>query len=556
MFARSILLLTLSLGTITSCAKDDPAPKKTAPASKETTEKGHAPAGVKPGSHEDWCAEHEVPESQCTRCNPDLIPAFKATGDWCEEHGLPESQCKICNPEIKIVARPRARDVRVTCMDGRAGAAAERRQRPASGDKPPAGHRRGRGAMCEEHGVLEAVCTKCNPKLIPVFQAKGDWCEEHGFPSRSVRSATPSAAASRRRRAGRQRRAAARHQGPVQDQGSAAAGRDRDRAGRARPGGARLEAVATIAYDATRRAEVNARAPGVVRALKVDVGAKVSRGAPLATIESAVVGEDRSRLDAANARVEAPRPPTSARRRWRAACAKDVLAAEQALAEARADLAATRPRSAWSARWRRRVDVHVTAPLAGTVISASRHDRPHGHRRRAAVRDRRHPRDVGRARHPRGPAPEASPPGRRSRSPSTGSRIARSPASSTTSRPRSTRRPEPRRRASRSRTPTGPARQHVRARRDRARRARSRRSWCPGRRSSAPRGSRWCSCASRPDQFEARRVKLGLVEGDLVEIVEGVKPGEAVAPPGASCSRPRRSRARSAPAAAMSSSRC
>ena len=38
------------------------------------------------------------------------------------------------------------------------------------------------GAFCAEHGVLEAVCTKCNPKLIPVFKAKGDWCEEHGFP--------------------------------------------------------------------------------------------------------------------------------------------------------------------------------------------------------------------------------------------------------------------------------------------------------------------------------------------------------------------------------------
>jgi hypothetical protein len=67
----------------------------------------HAPAGVKPGSHEDWCSEHAVPESQCTRCNPDLIAAFKATNDWCEEHGLPESQCLKCNPHIKIVRPPK-----------------------------------------------------------------------------------------------------------------------------------------------------------------------------------------------------------------------------------------------------------------------------------------------------------------------------------------------------------------------------------------------------------------------------------------------------------------
>lgn len=36
--------------------------------------------------------------------------------------------------------------------------------------------------MCGEHGVPEALCTKCNPGLAQVFKAKGDWCEEHGFP--------------------------------------------------------------------------------------------------------------------------------------------------------------------------------------------------------------------------------------------------------------------------------------------------------------------------------------------------------------------------------------
>src|SRR5262245_7301176 len=36
--------------------------------------------------------------------------------------------------------------------------------------------------MCQEHGGPEAVCTKRNPALHPVFKDKGDWCEEHGFP--------------------------------------------------------------------------------------------------------------------------------------------------------------------------------------------------------------------------------------------------------------------------------------------------------------------------------------------------------------------------------------
>ena len=75
------------------------------PPAAETTE--HAPASAEPGSYEDWCGEHEVPESMCTRCNPSLIPAFKATNDWCGEHGLPESQCLKCNPDLKIVRPPK-----------------------------------------------------------------------------------------------------------------------------------------------------------------------------------------------------------------------------------------------------------------------------------------------------------------------------------------------------------------------------------------------------------------------------------------------------------------
>lgn len=67
----------------------------------------HAAATVKPGSHEDWCGEHGVAESQCTKCHPELSAAFKATNDWCAEHGLPESQCTKCNPNLKIVRPPK-----------------------------------------------------------------------------------------------------------------------------------------------------------------------------------------------------------------------------------------------------------------------------------------------------------------------------------------------------------------------------------------------------------------------------------------------------------------
>jgi hypothetical protein len=41
---------------------------------------------------------------------------------------------------------------------------------PASGD-----------AKCE-HGVLQRLCARCNPKLAAVYKAKGDWCSEHSRP--------------------------------------------------------------------------------------------------------------------------------------------------------------------------------------------------------------------------------------------------------------------------------------------------------------------------------------------------------------------------------------
>jgi hypothetical protein len=103
------ILAALAL-TSASCSKEqgsEAKPEQRSAAPSEGQEKGHAPKDVKPGSYEDWCGEHQVPESQCTRCNPDLIPAFKATKDWCAEHGLPESQCLKCNPTIKITRPPK-----------------------------------------------------------------------------------------------------------------------------------------------------------------------------------------------------------------------------------------------------------------------------------------------------------------------------------------------------------------------------------------------------------------------------------------------------------------
>ena len=100
LFSKLSLVL---LPALLACSGSGADPAPAAPSASGS----HAPAGAAVGSHEDWCGEHAVPESQCTRCNPDLVPAFQATGDWCPEHGLPESHCLQCNPELKIERPPK-----------------------------------------------------------------------------------------------------------------------------------------------------------------------------------------------------------------------------------------------------------------------------------------------------------------------------------------------------------------------------------------------------------------------------------------------------------------
>jgi hypothetical protein len=111
---RSAIVWSAAVGALllSGCgSRGDEAPRSStaereAPASPPAGE-GHAAAGVVPGSYEDWCEEHEVAETQCTRCDPSLIPAFQASGDWDAEHGLPLSQCRIHDPDLKIVRPPK-----------------------------------------------------------------------------------------------------------------------------------------------------------------------------------------------------------------------------------------------------------------------------------------------------------------------------------------------------------------------------------------------------------------------------------------------------------------
>jgi hypothetical protein len=103
----AVLTLVLAAGCGGQKAPAPTSESQTAAPATPPRGEGHAEATVVPGSYADWCDEHEVPETQCTRCDPSLTAAFQASGDWDAEHGLPMSQCKIHDPNLKIVRPPK-----------------------------------------------------------------------------------------------------------------------------------------------------------------------------------------------------------------------------------------------------------------------------------------------------------------------------------------------------------------------------------------------------------------------------------------------------------------
>jgi thiol-disulfide isomerase/thioredoxin len=65
--------------------------------------------------------EHRVPREVCARCDPSLVPRFKAAHDWCAQHGAPESQCFDCHPDLSfepVVRPPEGSDVAEISKEG------------------------------------------------------------------------------------------------------------------------------------------------------------------------------------------------------------------------------------------------------------------------------------------------------------------------------------------------------------------------------------------------------------------------------------------------------
>jgi len=198
------------------------------------------------------------------------------------------------------------------------------------------------GAFCREHGVLEALCTKCDPSLIPVFRASGDFCEAHGLPLSICPIHHPE-------RHGRPAGEVSGEEGPAEGtkvrfktKETARLAGIRTAKAAVRPVEAFVAAPARIVYDATRLAHVNARSPGVVRAVRANVGARVRVGTALAVIESAAVGADASSLRATRTRVDVARANLDRATQLRdegITPEREVLAGRRELEEARAALA-------------------------------------------------------------------------------------------------------------------------------------------------------------------------------------------------------------------------
>jgi cobalt-zinc-cadmium efflux system membrane fusion protein len=228
--------------------------------------------------------------------------------------------------------------------------------------------------MCPEHGVLEALCTKHHPALIPIFQAKGDWCGEHAFPESICPLCHPE-------RGGRPAADV-----DVADDGAPADGmKVKLKSGAiakgagivtvpavARANGPSVVAVARVVYDAGKVAMVNARSPGVVREIRVDVGARVQKGQALAVIESASVGADRSSLLAAQARLKAAESTADRESSLLAkgiSAQKDLQEAEQQREAARAEVGAAEAALGVVGSEPGAAGLYtLTAPLSGIVV--------------------------------------------------------------------------------------------------------------------------------------------------------------------------------------------
>jgi cobalt-zinc-cadmium efflux system membrane fusion protein len=221
---------------------------------------------------------------------------------------------------------------------------------------------------CTGHGLPESKCTKCNPSLVAKYEAAGDWCAVHGFPESVCPSCNPQAPPS-----------------GVADGGGfvpgtkirfrsaeieKSAGIETVPARRASVG-AGVSCTARIDYDRNKLADIRALVPGVVRKLRADLGQQVKNGAPLFVLQSTQVGELQARLPGLEQQVRTTRANHERKMALAAdglVAARKVEIAEQEHASAAADLASARSALRLAGASGGAGSYVLTSPLSGTLV--------------------------------------------------------------------------------------------------------------------------------------------------------------------------------------------
>lgn len=198
-------------------------------------------------------------------------------------------------------------------------------------------------AVCPTHGVLQALCTKCDPALAVVFQNKGDWCAEHELPESLCPLCHPE-------RGGRPRVEVTGPEAPpdgieVRLASTIVAPAIGLAVTAARPAKAELEiaALARVVYDPSRQARVSAKLPGTLTRILVEDGQRVERGTVLALLTSGELGDRQARVAGARSRVRLARQAVERQSRLTAQGASSTQALDDAkgqLVDRQAELAA------------------------------------------------------------------------------------------------------------------------------------------------------------------------------------------------------------------------
>lgn len=165
-------------------------------------------------------------------------------------------------------------------------------------------------SMCQEHGVPEALCTRCNRALEASFKAAGDWCGKHKLPESQCTRCNPDAlkkfAPAADKPAGSEAghgaddghghgAAEAVHEDEVTLTAEAVAqNKIKVEAARKHSLGEVFTAPARVSYNTEAMAHVGTPVNGRVAEMKARLGDVVKKGDELLVIDSPALGEAQS----------------------------------------------------------------------------------------------------------------------------------------------------------------------------------------------------------------------------------------------------------------------